>query len=106
LQAYKEEVMARWSLDSRLEEPAFTEEQGQAPLPALTELPGWSALVSAAGGCCLRCRAGGAELVAAFITPLREGGRPTLANVQPLCRICAELARGSGVDYRGAVQVA
>jgi hypothetical protein len=92
--------MARWLWKSEAEEPAYQERTESAPLPMLTELPGWRALVDAAGGRCLRCRSGGAELVAAFVEPLRNGGRPTLANVQPLCRVCCDLARGTGVDYR------
>lgn len=91
--------MMRWSRTSQPEQQAYDEHEVLAPLPALTTLPGWAALVEAAGGRCLRCGVAG-ELVAAFVRPLRLGGRATLANVQPLCEGCAWDLRGTGADYR------
>jgi 5-methylcytosine-specific restriction endonuclease McrA len=54
----------------------------------------WEALCATHGGACAWCGCTDKPLTRDHIVPLSRGGSHDITNIQPLCRRCAEEARG------------
>jgi 5-methylcytosine-specific restriction endonuclease McrA len=65
----------------------------------------WRAMCAWFGNVCLRC-GGSSKLSIDHVVPLAKGGANTIANLQPLCKLCNSIKHTKIIDYRDPVLLA
>lgn len=60
----------------------------------------WISLLDFYGHRCLRCGRTNVKLTQDHVIPLKLGGKHSIDNLQPLCKLCNSIKQARFIDYR------